>query len=713
MRLVLTGLKSLEIQDDNKFDTRIPGYEPAKVLCCAICRTDAKMWEQGQRDLVFPRVLGHEIVVEKEGRRYIVWPGKSCGECKYCKNQQENLCDDMQILGFHTDGGFADQVLVPVNNLIPVPDNLESHIACFAEPIACIINAFEKFIPSSNGKVLVYGGGTVGLLTGLYAKSLGLEPVIIEKSEEKINRAGNFLKTTGILCQKEINESEFDMVINACPDFIAFCQAITKIDKAGRLSFFSGISKNETIETNLINLLHYKEVQLAGAYGCKFSQMEKSIEFMSYNKKAIKLLIEQIVSPSKAPELMAQVLSGKGLKIILDFTGKYAKRDYSLEKSLYADLNTKSVYADFVDQLKDNSLCKKTILAIKPVPEQIKPQAVKKIDDKTKPLGALGYLEDLSVRMCLVQTTLAPKITQKNLFVFAADHGVTQEGVSAYPAEVTAQMVENFLNKGAAINVLCQHHGIDMKVVDIGVLKEFNDHPDLIKCKVAKGTKNFALEPAMTKREMIQALESGMSVFQTTDNKQKIDIVGLGEMGIGNTTSASAIICAITGITPKQATGRGTGVDDKGLEHKTETIEKVLAFHRPDPKNGFEVLQKIGGFEIAGIAGAILAAAQSKTAIVLDGVISTAAGLIAYTINPDIQGYLIAGHKSVEKAHMAALNHMGLIPLIDLQMRLGEGTGAALAINLADAACKIIIQMASFDDAKISRAALSNMLDKQ
>ncbi|MCK5311417.1 MAG: nicotinate-nucleotide--dimethylbenzimidazole phosphoribosyltransferase, partial [Desulfobacteraceae bacterium] len=510
-----------------------------------------------------------------------------------------------------------------------------------------------------------------------------------------------------------INESEFDMVINACPDFIAFCQAITKVDKAGRLSFFSGISKNETIETNLINLLHYKEIQLAGAYGCKYSQMEKSISFMANNKNAISLLIEQIVSPSKAPELMSQVLSGSGLKIILDFTGEYIKRDYSLEQSLFTDHKLQSEYADFIDQLNDKSLCKKIIQAIKPVPDELMAQAIKKIDDKTKPLGALGYLENLAIKMCLVQNTLDPKIEQKNLFVFAADHGVTQEGVSAYPAEVTAQMVENFLNKGAAINVLCQHHDIDMKVVDIGVIKEFNDHPDLIKSKVAKGTKNFALEPAMTKDEMLQALESGMSIFQNTHNKQKTDIVGLGEMGIGNTTSAAAIICAITGITPAQATGRGTGVDDKGLEHKTETIEKVLAFHRPDPENGFEILQKIGGFEIAGIAGAILAAAQNKTAIVLDGVISTAAGLIAYIINPDIKGYLIAGHRSVEKAHISALNHMELTPLIDLQMRLGEGTGAALAINITDAACKIMTQMASFDEAKISRSTSGNMLDKE
>jgi len=236
----------------------------------------------------------------------------------------------------------------------------------------------------------------------------------------------------------------------------------------------------------------------------------------------------------------------------------------------------------------------------------------------------------------------------------------------------------------------------------MGVNADFEDHPDLIKKKVRKGTRNFAIENAMTEDEVFQALAGGMEAFLSVYNEQKIDIAGLGEMGIGNTTSASSIISAVTGITPAQATGRGTGIDDKGLVHKAEIIEKALDFHKPDAENGFEILRKIGGYEIAGMAGAALAAASKKTAVVLDGVISTAAGLVAYIINPDIRGYLISGHKSVEISQKAALSHMGLDPVIDLNMRLGEGTGAALTIDIVEAACKIMREMASFDDAGVS-----------
>jgi nicotinate-nucleotide--dimethylbenzimidazole phosphoribosyltransferase len=360
---------------------------------------------------------------------------------------------------------------------------------------------------------------------------------------------------------------------------------------------------------------------------------------------------------------------------------------------------------EFAD-LNSKSICRKVIEAITPLSERNRSAAAAKMDNKTKPLGALGRIEDLAIQMSLIQDTLNPEIRQKNLFVFAADHGITEEGVSAYPSEVTPQMVDNFLNGGAAINVLCRHYGIDMKVVDMGVKGEFNDHPDLLIKKVGFGTKNFAIEDAMTKQEMILALENGMTTFLDMYDRHPIDIVGLGEMGIGNTTSASAIISTITGISPAQATGRGTGLDDKGLTHKTAVIESALAFHSPDPADGFDILRKIGGFEIAGIAGAVLAAASKKTAVVLDGVISTAAGLIAHAINPAVQGYLISGHKSVEQGQKAALDHMCLVPLIDFNMRLGEGTGAALAMDMTDAACKIMCQMASFDDAKVARSSI-------
>ncbi|MDY6824999.1 MAG: nicotinate-nucleotide--dimethylbenzimidazole phosphoribosyltransferase [Thermodesulfobacteriota bacterium] len=350
-------------------------------------------------------------------------------------------------------------------------------------------------------------------------------------------------------------------------------------------------------------------------------------------------------------------------------------------------------------------MCRDIIENIQPLDRRLLEAANKKIDGKTKPPGALGRLEELAVQMCLVQNTLAPQIRRKHLFVFAGDHGVTREGISAFPADVTGQMVLNFLNGGAAINVLCRHHDIAMKVVDMGIVPDLEDHPDLIQKKVAHGTRNLAREAAMSIAEAILALEHGMSVFLDAHAESPIDIMGVGEMGIGNTTPAAAIIAAITGISPARAVGRGTGLDDRGLGHKIEIVERALALHYPDPTDGFEVLRTVGGFEIAGIAGAVLAAASKNTAVVLDGVIATAAGLIAARINPDITGFLIAGHRSVEPAHAAALDFMGLDPLMDFNMRLGEGTGAALAMDTVEAACKIMTQMASFEDASVTGPA--------
>jgi nicotinate-nucleotide--dimethylbenzimidazole phosphoribosyltransferase len=339
---------------------------------------------------------------------------------------------------------------------------------------------------------------------------------------------------------------------------------------------------------------------------------------------------------------------------------------------------------------------------ILPVAEDLRPEAQNKIDNKTKPPGALGKLESLAVQMCLIQNSLEPAVPKKALYVFAGDHGVTQAGVSAYPAEVTGQMVTNFLAGGAAINVLCRHHQIDLQVVDMGVNADFGDHPGLIHKKVRKGTRNFEKEAAMTEGEAIKALENGGDVFLADYAESAIDIVGLGEMGIGNTTSAAAIISAVTGVPADETAGRGTGVDDQGLARKIEVINRALKRHRPDPQNGLDILQTIGGFEIAGIAGALLAAASKKTAVVLDGVISTAAGLIAFLINPDVRGYLISGHRSVEVAQNAALAYMTLDPVIDMDMRLGEGTGAALSMDIVDAACKVMTEMASFDEAGVS-----------
>jgi len=344
-----------------------------------------------------------------------------------------------------------------------------------------------------------------------------------------------------------------------------------------------------------------------------------------------------------------------------------------------------------------------TLKSIEPIGKDLLSAAQAKIDNKTKPLGSLGKLEDLAVQLCLIQKKLNPRLYRKSMFVFAADHGIVEEGVSAYPSEVTGQMVKNFLEGGAAINVLCRQCGIDIRVVDMGVAGDIENHPLLLNKKVRKGTRNFALAPAMTPEETVSAVQNGAEVFLNEYESNPIDIVGLGDMGIGNTSSATAIICAICDISPAEATGRGTGIDYKALKHKAEVIERALRFHRPNPKDALDVLQKVGGFEIAGIAGAALAAASKRTAVVLDGVISTAGGLIAYLINPNIQGFLISGHRSVEPAQETALAFMELEPLVDLNMRLGEGTGAALAIHFAEAAARIMREMASFEEAGVTK----------
>ncbi len=344
------------------------------------------------------------------------------------------------------------------------------------------------------------------------------------------------------------------------------------------------------------------------------------------------------------------------------------------------------------------------INSIKVPSQEIIEQAQHKIDYKTKPLGSLGKIESIAIKACAVQNTLSPVISNKSLFVFAADHGVAAEGVSAFPQEVTKQMVLNFLNNGAAINVLSNHNGINLLIVDIGVNDNFEDQQQLINKKIAYGTKNFVVENAMTREQAEEALLAGISVFEEQNKHSKIDIIGLGEMGIANTTTASAIISAITKKSAQECTGHGTGIDSEQIIHKINVIEKALSKHKPDSADAIDILSKIGGYEIAGMAGAALAAAANQAIVVLDGIISTAAGLIAYTINPDVANYFIAGHKSVEKGHILALKHMGLIPVLDLGMRLGEGTGAALTIDIVDASCKIMCEMASFEEAGVSNS---------
>jgi nicotinate-nucleotide--dimethylbenzimidazole phosphoribosyltransferase len=319
----------------------------------------------------------------------------------------------------------------------------------------------------------------------------------------------------------------------------------------------------------------------------------------------------------------------------------------------------------------------------------------------TKPTGSLGRLEDLSVQIAAAQRTLRPDVSRKVVVVMAGDHGVTREGVSAYPADVTPQMVHNFLQGGAAINVLSRLAGARVCVVDMGVAVDFPANSGVIDCKVGRGTANMAAGPAMSRNEAEKSLQRGMEVaFQEID--RGADLIATGDMGIGNTTPSSAIAAVFTGLPVAQVTGRGTGVDDAGLATKIAIIEKAFRLNKPDKGDPIDVLAKVGGYEIGGLAGLVLGSASRGVPVVVDGFISTAAALLAFELAPDIQPYLIAAHKSVEIGQVAMLEKMGLVPLLDLGMRLGEGTGAALAFNLIEASVRILNDMATFESAGIS-----------
>ena len=320
----------------------------------------------------------------------------------------------------------------------------------------------------------------------------------------------------------------------------------------------------------------------------------------------------------------------------------------------------------------------------------------------TKPLGSLGRLEDLSVQLAGIQRRARPDVSSKAIFVMAGDHGCVAEGVSAYPQEVTPQMVLNFARGGAAINVLARHVGARVIVVDMGVAGDCATANVIIR-KIARGTRNMAIGPAMSMDEARRCIETGVDIYES-ELARGLDLAGTGDMGIGNTTPSAAIIAAFTGRSPAAVTGRGTGIDDARLMIKIGVIERALAANKPDPTDAVDVLAKVGGFEIGGLAGVIIAAAAHHVPVIIDGVISSAAALIATGLAPQARDYLIAGHLSVEPGHRAALEHMKIEPILDLGMRLGEGTGGALAMSIADAAAKTLSEMATFADAGVSEA---------
>jgi nicotinate-nucleotide--dimethylbenzimidazole phosphoribosyltransferase len=349
------------------------------------------------------------------------------------------------------------------------------------------------------------------------------------------------------------------------------------------------------------------------------------------------------------------------------------------------------------------TLLNDTLARIRPIDEKLLDEAQDRLDNKTKPLGSLGRLEEFARRYVAMTGNPNPRIDKKVIFTFAGDHGVVEEGVSAFPSEVTPQMVLNFLRGGAGVNVLARHAGAEVRVVDIGVDYDFEPHPGLIIRKVARGTRNFTKEPSMSRDEAVTAIEVGIALADEAARKG-VDLVGTGEMGIGNTTPSSAIIAALSGRSVRDVTHRGTGISDAALENKVRVIHEGLEKNKPNPEDPLDVLAKVGGLEIAGIAGLVLGCVANRVPVVVDGFISTAGALIASEMHPDVKEYLFAAHQSVEIGHRFMLERLGAEPMLNLQMRLGEGTGAALAMGLIEAGVKILNEMATFAEAGVAES---------
>ena len=356
--------------------------------------------------------------------------------------------------------------------------------------------------------------------------------------------------------------------------------------------------------------------------------------------------------------------------------------------------------------MSDDALIRRTIAAIGPLDEVASAEAHTRQDTLTKPPGSLGRLEEIAVRLAGIAGSPTPRIAHKLVIVCAGDHGVTAEGVSAYPAAVTPQMVLNFVRGGAAINVLTRQTGSRVVIADLGVDHDFPPDLPIVHAKVGRGTANIAVGPAMTREATARSVAAGIEIVEREVSAHPpsdgLTVVGTGDMGIGNTTASSAIVAALTDTPAADVTGRGTGIDDETWRRKVTTIERALVVNAPDPHDALDVLAKVGGYEIGGLVGVILGAAARRCPVVIDGFISGAAALLAATLCPAVCAYLFAAHRSVEVGHRVVLERLGLDPLLDLQLRLGEGTGAALAMHLMDAALAIHTEMATFQDAGVS-----------
>ncbi len=346
-------------------------------------------------------------------------------------------------------------------------------------------------------------------------------------------------------------------------------------------------------------------------------------------------------------------------------------------------------------------LLEETVVQLQPQDETKRKEAKERLDKLAIPHWSLGKLQDLALNLAGMRGSMTPAVARRVVITCAGDHGIVAEGVSAFPKEVTIEMVKNFLRRGASINALSKVSGTEVLVADFGVDADLSDLGEgLIAKKVARGTKNFYVEPAMSREEAVRAIEGGIEIVQ--DNLDKYDVFATGDMGIGNTTPSSAICAALTGLPALEVTGRGTGIGDPALLKKAKVIDEALARRHPDTSDGLDVLAKVGGFEIGGIAGIILGAAAARRPVVVDGFISTAGAMIAATLNPLAKEYMISAHKSVEPGHIQMLKYLGLDPLLDLNFRLGEGTGSAVCMGLLDAAVAVLTDIMTFEEAAVS-----------
>jgi nicotinate-nucleotide--dimethylbenzimidazole phosphoribosyltransferase len=346
-----------------------------------------------------------------------------------------------------------------------------------------------------------------------------------------------------------------------------------------------------------------------------------------------------------------------------------------------------------------------TLKRIEPQDATVRAAAHARLESLAMPFWALGRLMDLAEDLAGMTRSMRPRVAKRTIVTMAGDHGVVAEGISKYPQEVTGQMVHNFVTGGAGINALARQADARVVVVDMGVATDLSalvKAGKILSHRVGPGTHNIAQGPAMSREEAIQALEAGIGIARDLD--ADTDIFATGDMGIGNTTPSSAIIAAVTGRDAAEVTGRGTGIDDAQLDQKVAVIKRVLCVNNPDPADALDLLAKVGGFEIGGIAGLILGAASLKKPILIDGLISTAGALIAYGLQPHSADYMIAAHRSMEQGHNIALDHLKKEPLLALNLRLGEGTGAALAMHIVEAAVRVLTEVASFEEASVSQA---------